>query len=175
MKVIIAGSRGLTDYAVVCHAVQRSGFPISRVLSGMARGVDSLAVRYAAENGLPLDPYPARWSELGRSAGYKRNVQMARNADGLIALWDGQSPGTRHMIEVAKARGLQVFVALCRRPPAADKRLIEAAMQEAANDAIRLHQRLGLPLVGWHDGKIVLVPADQLAAENPKPLQSPSS
>jgi hypothetical protein len=29
----------------------------------------------------------------------------------LIAVWDGKSPGTKHMIETAKARGLPVFVA----------------------------------------------------------------
>jgi YspA, cpYpsA-related SLOG family len=111
MKVIIAGSRTITDYATVCRAVERSGFSISRVLSGMAAGVDTLAVRYAKDSGLPLDPYPAQWNKWGRSAGYKRNVLMADNADALIAVWDGRSPGTRHMIQVAKARGVQVFVA----------------------------------------------------------------
>jgi hypothetical protein len=63
MKVIIAGSRGINDYAKVRDAVQRSGFPINRVLSGMAKGVDILAVRYATENGLPCDRFPAEWSK----------------------------------------------------------------------------------------------------------------
>jgi hypothetical protein len=111
MKVIIAGSRGITDFATVCDAVPRSGFPITRVVSGMAQGVDTLAIRYGTENGLPCDRFPAEWSKWGRSAGYRRNVQMAQNADGLIAVWDGKSPGTKHMIDVAKARGLRVFVA----------------------------------------------------------------
>jgi hypothetical protein len=111
MRVIIAGSRAINDYAKVCHAVQRSGFPISRVLSGMAGGVDSLGIRYAAEKGLPCDRFPAEWSKWGRRAGYRRNTQMAQHADALIAVWDGRSPGTKHMIEVAKARGLPVFVA----------------------------------------------------------------
>lgn len=110
MRVIIAGSRSISNFAIVCEAVRRSGFPIGRVLSGMARGVDSLAVRYAAENDLPLDPFPAQWSKWGRSAGYKRNVEMARHADALIAVWDGNSPGTQHMLDVAKAHGLRVFV-----------------------------------------------------------------
>jgi hypothetical protein len=110
MRVILAGSRTITDFATVCDAAERSGFSISRVLSGMARGVDTLAIRYAAENGLPLDAFPAEWSRWGRAAGYRRNLLMAENADALIAIWDGRSPGTRHMIEVAKAKGLQVFV-----------------------------------------------------------------
>ena len=112
MRVIIAGSRAINDYATVCDAVQRSALTIGRVLSGMARGVDTLAVRYAAENGLPLDAFPAQWSKWGRAAGYRRNVQMARNADALIAIWDGKSPGTKHMIDVATARRLRVFVML---------------------------------------------------------------
>jgi hypothetical protein len=111
MKVIIAGSRGITDYASVCDAVRQSGFPISRVVSGMAAGVDMLAVRYATENALPCDSFPAQWSQWGRSAGYRRNLQMAEHADALISIWDGQSPGTRHMIETAKARGLRIFLA----------------------------------------------------------------
>ena len=113
MRVIIAGSRTIRDYAKLCDAVQRSGFAISRVVSGLARGVDTLAVRYAAENGLPCDRFPAEWDRWGRSAGYRRNVRMAQHADALIALWDGGSPGTKHMIEVAQARGLIVFVAKC--------------------------------------------------------------
>jgi hypothetical protein len=117
MRVIIAGSRGINDYAKVCDAVQRSRFPISRVLSGMARGVDTLAIRYATEKRLPLEQFPAQWSKWGRSAGYRRNEQMAQNADALIAVWDDRSPGTRHMIQVAKARGLQVFVALPSTDP----------------------------------------------------------
>ena len=111
MRVIIAGSRRINDYAKVCGAVRRSGFPISRVVSGMAAGVDTLAVRFAREHGLPCDQFPAEWRKWGRRAGYRRNVQMAQHADALIAVWDGRSPGTRHIIETAKARGLPVFVA----------------------------------------------------------------
>jgi hypothetical protein len=111
MRVIIAGSGGINDYAKVCDAVRRSGLPISRIFSGMAAGVDTLAMRYAAENALPCDRFPAEWGKWGRGAGYRRNVQMARNADALLAVWDGRSPGTKHMIDVAKARGLPVFIA----------------------------------------------------------------
>ncbi len=110
MRVIIAGSRGINDYAKICDAVQQSGFLISQILSGMAQGVDSLAVRYATENGLPCEHFPAEWRKWARSAGYRRNTQMAQHADALIAVWDGKSPGTKHMIDVARARGLRTFV-----------------------------------------------------------------
>lgn len=110
LRVIVAGSRGITDYARVCQAVVQSGFRIGRIVSGMAKGVDMLAVRYAEEHGYPCDRYPADWKRWGRSAGYRRNVLMAENADAMIAIWDGKSPGTRHMIETARARGLRVVV-----------------------------------------------------------------
>jgi uncharacterized phage-like protein YoqJ len=42
--------------------------------------------------------YPANWRKYGKRAGHRRNQQMADNADALIALWDGESPGTRDMI-----------------------------------------------------------------------------
>lgn len=45
-----------------------------------------------------------------KQAGYLRNEQMADGAEGLIAVWDGRSPGTGQMIEVAKRKGLKVFV-----------------------------------------------------------------
>jgi hypothetical protein len=112
MRIIIAGSRAINDYARLCDAVRQAGFPITRVISGAAKGVDALAIRYAAEHNLPCDRFPAEWPRWGRSAGYRRNLLMADHADALIALWDGASPGTRHMIETAKARGLRVFVAV---------------------------------------------------------------
>jgi D-aminopeptidase len=57
------------------------------------------------------------------------------------------------------------------RQAAADshKLAIEAAMREAVNDAVVAHQRLGLPMVEWQNGRIVWIPADQLAADGPKP------
>lgn len=110
MRVIIAGSRGITDYALVSHAIQNSGFPISRVISGAARGVDQLGERWAKEHRIPVLRMPAEWTKYGRSAGYRRNEDMASVGDALIAIWDGRSPGTRHMIETASRRGLHVFV-----------------------------------------------------------------
>ena len=110
MHVIIAGSRAITDYARVADAVQRSGFAITRVVSGMAAGVDSLAIRYAAEHGLPCDRFPAEWKRWGRSAGYRSTARWPGTPSALIAVWDGNSPGTRHMIELAKSRGLRIFV-----------------------------------------------------------------
>lgn len=107
---IIAGSRQGATIQDVSEAVQRCGWRISRVISGTARGVDQLGEQWAAEQGIPVSRFPAEWDRFGRSAGYRRNIQMAENAQCLVALWDGESPGTRHMINIARQRGLAVFV-----------------------------------------------------------------
>ena len=53
---------------------------------------------------------PAKWDKHGNSAGMIRNSQMADYADGLIALWDGESRGTKNMIETASKNGLCIFM-----------------------------------------------------------------
>lgn len=110
MKVIIAGGRTITDYNLVLSALAESGFIPTEIVSGMASGVDTLAVQYATENNLPLQQFWAEWGFYGRSAGPRRNRQMAEYADALIAIWDGESRGTKNMIEEATKRGLRVFV-----------------------------------------------------------------
>ncbi len=116
MRVIVAGSRGFTleDYEVVENACLMSGYWYTVVLSGKADGVDALGERFAARIGVPVEPYPADWKRLGNTAGRIRNVRMAENADALVAVWDGSSPGTKHMIETARARGLLVHVRLAQ-------------------------------------------------------------
>ena len=110
MKTIIAGSRDITNYAIVEEAVRASGISVSTVVSGKQRGVDTLGERWAKAHGVEVAPYPAEWKAHGRAAGPIRNRQMADNADALIAVWDGFSPGTKDMIDVAKRRGLTVYV-----------------------------------------------------------------
>jgi len=112
MKVIIAGSRDFHDYDVVLKAIKESQFNISEVVSGMASGVDQLAIRYAQENNLPLHEYWAEWEFYGKSAGPIRNRLMAKNADALIAIHSKDSKGTKNMIETALKEGLRVFVRL---------------------------------------------------------------
>jgi hypothetical protein len=110
MKVIIAGSRFITDYNLVVLAVKESGFDITEVVCGAANGVDSLGERYAKENGIKLSYFYADWKGLGKLAGHKRNEQMGNYGEALIAVWDGKSPGTKHMINFAKKKKLLTYV-----------------------------------------------------------------
>lgn len=119
MKVIIAGSRDVTQYETVRQAVIQSGFWKAfkrsiEVISGTARGPDKLGEEFAQKNGLIVHRFPADWDTHGKAAGHIRNRQMgdfAKAHEGrLLAIWDGKSPGTRGMIEYAQQIGLQSFV-----------------------------------------------------------------
>ncbi len=76
----------------------------------MARGADKLGYDWGKANNIPIAEFPADWNRYGKSAGYRRNVEMAKNADALLALWDGKSRGTRHMIEIAVCQGLKAKI-----------------------------------------------------------------
>ena len=110
MRTIIAGSRDIVDLNVVLEAIANSGIDITTVVSGGARGVDTLGEHAAKMMNIPVMRYEADWDLYGKSAGYKRNGVMAKNADALIAVWDGKSKGTKHMIDLAHLRGLIVYI-----------------------------------------------------------------
>ncbi len=112
MRVIIAGMRDFTCYETVCAAVLAAPFPdpIAEVVCGCARGVDTLGRRWANENGVPVKDFPAEWDRFGDGAGPIRNQDMANYADGLIAVWNGRSSGTKDMIIRAQRKGLKVYV-----------------------------------------------------------------
>lgn len=123
MRVVIAGSRELTDDHLVEEAVRLSGFTITTVISGAARGVDQLGERWAARHEVPVVRFPADWARYGRAAGLRRNQAMveevARAPEGgaVIAIWDGVSKGTRSTIEFARRCGVEVFVLRVPAPP----------------------------------------------------------
>lgn len=112
MKVIIAGSRESFEISDVFVAMEESGFKdrVTEVVSGTARGVDRLGEAWANANYIPIKKFPADWNGHGKSAGYLRNAQMAEYADALVALWDGKSRGTKHMIDLANRRGIPVHI-----------------------------------------------------------------
>lgn len=110
MRTIIAGSRDGTTMKDVSKAISKSHYEITSVVCGMARGADLFGQMWANLKCLPVEEFPANWELHGRSAGYIRNSEMASNADALIAVWDGKSKGTLNMIEVARKKGLEVFI-----------------------------------------------------------------
>lgn len=109
MRTIIAGSREGATVNDLLAVLAVCGWRPTVVLSGKCRGADTIGEKWAAMEGVPVESYPADWS-LGSGAGIIRNRQMAEKAEALIALWDGQSRGTKSMIDLAKKRGLIVWV-----------------------------------------------------------------
>lgn len=111
---------------MVEQAIGASGFRITEVVSGCAAGADLFGEQWAKRKMIPIKRFPAKWDDLthpnaliktnaaGRKydarAGHRRNEDMARYSDQLIAVWDGVSHGTRDMIERARHHGLTVFV-----------------------------------------------------------------
>ena len=131
-NIIIAGSRNFADYAKMrteaLRAIREAFNKINKsdvtIISGGARGADALGERFAKEFGLNCHIIKADWDKHGKKAGYLRNEQMAEFARAidnaydevknmLIAFWDGVSPGTKHMIEIAKNKRINVIVVKC--------------------------------------------------------------
>ncbi|AUG88509.1 hypothetical protein PQC39_gp145 [Vibrio phage Vp_R1] len=110
-KVIIAGGRDFINYRLLCAKVDkyRKGSEVE-IVCGLAKGADILGKRYALSHKLSVAEFPANWQRHGKSAGYIRNDQMAQYSDVLLAFWDGKSKGTKHMIDLAYKRGLEVHV-----------------------------------------------------------------
>ena len=126
MKTIIAGSRSIWDYKHVKEACEKCGWEIKEVISGTANGVDKLGERWAAEHKIPVKLFPARWDDITApnaiirtrrdgskynvKAGLDRNCDMAVYGEGLVAVWDGESTGTLHMVDQMRGLGKRVFV-----------------------------------------------------------------
>ncbi len=114
MRVVIAGSRDFDNYELLKQKMDKI---LSKrianneeiiIISGTAKGADKLGERYAKERGFKIERYPADWNKFGKRAGYLRNEQMAKVADACVCFWDGQSKGTKHMIDLANKYNLAI-------------------------------------------------------------------
>ena len=125
LRIIVAGSRGfknydlfrdtLMDYLDFMDDKDVVDNPSQvKFISGTAKGADTLGEQFAYTYEYDVIRFPADWNTYGKSAGYRRNAEMAKYASEaygvLFAFWDGQSRGTKHMIALAKRYGLEVHV-----------------------------------------------------------------
>ena len=86
---------------------------VTEIISGGARGVDSCAREYANRKGIHLTEYLPNYKKYGRGAPLRRNITIVENADLVLAFWDGQSHGTKHVIDHCRKSGVPVQVILC--------------------------------------------------------------
>ena len=108
MKTIIAGSRDIFDFGLIEKAVKESGFKITEVVSGCARGVDTLGEHWAAIKEIPVKRFMPDWEYHGKSAAAIRNQQMADYAEACIVI-HRNTPGSLDMLKKAKKKGLKVY------------------------------------------------------------------
>ncbi len=115
MKLIIAGGRDFTDTNRMIAELQKlveSGeiTDSPELVCGMARGADMLAYSLWANNKMPIHNFPANWDKYGKSAGFRRNQEMGEFADAAVCFWDGNSKGTKHMIDIMNKLNKPVYV-----------------------------------------------------------------
>lgn len=104
IRLVIAGSRDFEDYRLlerVMHEI-RLKYDVVEIISGGARGADRLGERYALEHDINLTVVKAEWNLYGKRAGYIRNEKMAKITDAVLVFWNGESRGSKHMIELTK-------------------------------------------------------------------------
>lgn len=106
IRVIVAGSRGFSDkilfHEKMINFLEDVDEPVLFISGAAPSGADDLIIRWCKRYGYPCKEQPADWDKYGRSAGFKRNVEMAKIATHLIVFYDGISPGTTHMLEQAE-------------------------------------------------------------------------
>lgn len=106
MIVAIIGSRGIT----VSDLGQYLPDDITEIVSGGAKGVDTCAKEYALAHGIRLSEFLPEYSRYGKSAPLKRNLQIIDYADLVLAFWDGNSHGTKYVIDVCEKTGKTVRI-----------------------------------------------------------------
>lgn len=116
-KLIIAGGRAFNNTEILSQGIKDALAELPddvnvAIVSGCAPGADYLGLKFAIANKVKLYKMPAEWKAFGKRAGFKRNVEMANASHGLLAFWDGESKGTKHMIQVARNKGLYVKVVM---------------------------------------------------------------
>lgn len=111
-KVIVAGSREFDDYELLFITMEeltkKLNDPI--ILSGNARGADQLGEKWAHFNWYLVKLFIPDWDKHGKGAGFKRNEEMAAEADYAAIFWDGQSRGTAHCIEMCKKYNVRTHI-----------------------------------------------------------------
>lgn len=115
MKLAVVGSREYTNDIFMNKVLDYIciEYGISEIVSGGARGVDSIAADYARNNHLKLTEFTVekeQWHILGKSAGPMRNRKIIAYSDMMVAFWDGVSPGTKSSISFASRKGMCYYV-----------------------------------------------------------------
>ncbi len=106
MKVAIVGSRNLN----ISNLEEYLPEQVTEIVSGGAKGVDACAQNYAIANGIPLKEFFPAYSQYGRAAPLRRNMQIVEYADVVLVFWDGKSRGTKFTIDYCAKLGKEMRI-----------------------------------------------------------------
>ena len=108
----IVGSRTFKDYITLKDFILEKIDinSVGRIVSGGARGADTLAIDFAKEYHIRWKIHKAYWDEFGKKAGHIRNGLIVRDSDLIIAFWDGLSDGTFDTISQAHNAKKRVLI-----------------------------------------------------------------
>ena len=117
IKVVVFGSRGFSDYHTLETKLDQYLSRVSMldditIISGTARGADSLGELYAKNKGYAVEQYPADWKQYGKKAGMIRNREMASVANYAVGFWNGVSMGTKGMIAILESMNVPTRVVI---------------------------------------------------------------
>lgn len=110
MKIGIVGSRNFNQYSLVKEVMDDYIAEVDTVVSGGAKGADTLGELWAKENDIATLIFKPDWNKFGKRAGFIRNQDIVKNSDLVVAFWDGQSKGTKSSIDLCVKFGIPVKV-----------------------------------------------------------------
>lgn len=108
MKLAIIGSRGI----IISDLEKYISKDVTEIVSGGAKDVDTCAKEYAQKHNLKLTEFLPDYQRYKRGAPLRRNLQIIEYADAVLAFWDGESRGTKHVIDVCNKTGKKIVVQL---------------------------------------------------------------
>jgi hypothetical protein len=106
MKLLIAGSRSITEFDLTPHIPA----DVDLIITGGAKGVDALGEQYAREHGIPTVTVKPIYEKYGRAAPIRRDEEMVDMADAVLVVWDGVSRGSRYTADYARMKGKQLIL-----------------------------------------------------------------
>lgn len=106
MKTAVVGSRSIVSADIAEYIPDGT----TEIISGGARGADTLAREYAQKNNIKLTEFLPEYDIYKRSAPLRRNIRIIESADIVVALWDGHSRGTKHVIDSCRSRNIKIIV-----------------------------------------------------------------
>ncbi len=112
MRLAVVGSRNFDDYGLLSKELDKLNLltKIQLIISGGAKGADTLAVKYALQRGIDYKEFLPDWRTHGKKAGIFRNIKIVDNCDYCIAFWDKKSRGTLFTLNYARKKNKPTFI-----------------------------------------------------------------